>query len=74
MLIRILVLYAQSLVTTTILVALFSGAWLGLRALRKTDKTLKERQASLYDALLIGVMVIPILSFAMMGMILMLRI
>lgn len=67
---QILSLYLQSLVFTSLSVALFLGLWIGLRALRRKDKTAKARQAHLYDMLLIGVMIIPILSFAMMGILL----
>ena len=63
MLNKLLSLYLQSLVTTTILVGIASCIWIGYRALKKKDKTAKQRQAHLYDILLIDIMTIPILTF-----------
>ena len=62
MLNKLLSLYLQSLVTTTILVGIASCIWIGYRALKKKDKT-----AHLYDILLIDIMTIPILTFAVIG-------
>ena len=70
MLQQIFSLYIESLVITTILVAILSGLWILLRALRRKDKTAKERQAHLYDVLLIAIMTIPVLTFATLGLIL----
>ena len=67
MLNKLLSLYLQSLVTTTILVGIASCIWIGYRALKKKDKTAKQRQAHLYDILLIDIMTIPILTFAVIG-------
>ena len=55
----------------TILVVL--GIWIGLRALSGVDKTAKERQAHLYDMIMIGVLTIPVLSFATMSILLVLK-
>ncbi|MDQ0223392.1 DUF4059 family protein [Streptococcus moroccensis] len=74
MLLRILSLYFQSLLGTAFLAFVLGSAWLAWRKFRKLDQTAKERRASSYEALLIAVMVIPILSFALMGIILMLRV
>ena len=65
MLNKLLSLYLQSLVTTTILVGIASCIWIGY--LKKKDKTAKQRQAHLYDILLIDIMTIPILTFAVIG-------
>lgn len=46
--------------TTTILVGIASCILIGYRALKKKDKTAKQRQAHLYDILLIDIMTIPI--------------
>lgn len=73
MLSRVFLLYLESLLITTLLVGSFLGLWIGLHALRRVDKTIKNRQAHLYDMLLIAVMTIPILSFAMMGILLVLK-
>ncbi len=47
---KLLSLYLQSLVTTTILAGI-KLTWIGYRALKKKDKTAKQRQAHLYDIL-----------------------
>ena len=67
MLNKLLSLYLQSLVTTTILVAIASCIWIGYPDLKKKDRTAKQRQAHLYDILLIDIMTIPILTFAVIG-------
>ena len=73
MLFRVFILYLESLLITALLVGSFLGLWIGLRAVRRVDKTVRDRQAHLYDMLLIEVMTIPILSFAMMGILLVLK-
>lgn len=74
MLMQILSFYLQGLLYATVLVLALNGFWLFSRAVRKLDKTIKERQAMLYETLLISVMVIPILAFAMMGLLLVIRV
>lgn len=73
MLFRVFILYLESLLITALLVGSFLGLWIGLRAVRRVDKTVRDRQAHLYDMLLIAVMTTPILSFAMMGILLVLK-
>lgn len=73
MLFRVFILYLESLLITALLVGSFLGLWIGLRAVQRVDKTVRDRQAHLYDMLLIAVMTIPILSFAMMGILLVLK-
>lgn len=73
MLFRVFILYLESLLITALLVGSFLGLCIGLRAVRRVDKTVRDRQAHLYDMLLIAVMTIPILSFAMMGILLVLK-
>ncbi|BBD22070.1 DUF4059 family protein [Streptococcus constellatus] len=73
MLFRVFILYLESLLITALLVGSFLGLWIGLRAVRRVDKTVRDRRAHLYDMLLIAVMTIPILSFAMMGILLVLK-
>ena len=70
MLLHLFSLYFESLILTTILVVLVLGLWIGFRALSGVDKTAKERQAHLYDMIMIGVLVIPVLSFAVMSLLL----
>lgn len=74
MLMQILSFYLQGLLYATVLVLALNGLWLFSRAVRKLDKTIKERQAMLYETLLISVMVIPILAFAMMGLLLVIKV
>ncbi|WP_180948744.1 DUF4059 family protein [Streptococcus oralis] len=70
MLLQLFSLYFESLILTTILVLIFLGIWIGLRAMSGVDKTPKARQAHLYDMIMIGVLVVPVLSFAVMSLIL----
>jgi len=73
MLLQIFSLYFQSLVLTMLLVFIVLGLWIGLRALSGVDKTAKARQAHLYDMIMIGVLTIPVLSFATMSILLVLK-
>ena len=70
MLVQLFALYLESLVLTILLVLVILGLWIGFRALSGADKTAKERQAHLYDMIMIGVLVVPVLSFAVMSLIL----
>ena len=73
MLVQLFALYLESLVLTILLVLVVLGIWIGLRALSGVDKTAKERQALLYDMIMIGVLTIPVLSFATMSILLVLK-
>ncbi|MDO4667165.1 MAG: DUF4059 family protein [Streptococcus sp.] len=73
MLNQIFLLYIESLIYTTIGVVILSGLWIIFRMIRRKDKTVKERQNHLYDVLLIDIMTIPILSFATLGLLIVLR-
>ena len=55
MLVQLFALYLESLVLTILLVLVVLGLWIGFRALTGVDKTAKERQAHLYDMIMIGV-------------------
>ena len=74
MLQTILGLYIQSLFLSAIVVILLSICWLFLRVVRQVDKTAAERQEFMYDLLMINVMTIPILSFGIVGILLMLKV
>ncbi|MGT2800208.1 DUF4059 family protein [Streptococcus marmotae] len=67
-------LYIKSLLIATVLVILVSVGWFLLRLLKKKDKTLQDRQEVLFDLLIINVMTIPILSFGIVGILLMMRV
>lgn len=69
----ILMLYMQSLLITMIAVTIVAVLSLGWWVSRKRDQDLKERRAYLYDVLLMAITTTPILSFAVMGLILMIR-
>ena len=73
MLNQLLSLYIESLIITSIGVLVASAVWIVLRVARKTDKTAKERQLHLYDILLIDIMTIPVLTFAVIGVLFILR-
>ncbi|EFQ56420.1 DUF4059 family protein [Streptococcus downei] len=47
--------------------------WIAYRALKLKDKTIKERQNTLYDGIMMALISIPILSFAFMAIVLMIR-
>ena len=73
MLNQLLSLYIESLIITSVGVLVASAVWIVLRVARKTDKTSKERQLHLYDILLIDIMTIPVLTFAVIGVLFILR-
>ncbi|MBF0776773.1 hypothetical protein BVE84_09090 [Streptococcus azizii] len=74
MLQTILGLYMKSLLIATVLVVIASTGWFLLRLLKKKDKTHQDRQEVLFDLLIINVMTIPILSFGIVGILLMARV
>lgn len=74
MLQTILGLYLKGLLIAAVLVVLASLFWFLVRLIKKKDKTVQERQEVLFDLLIINVMTIPILSFGVVGILLMLRV
>ncbi len=73
MLQTILSLYLQSLLLAAVAVIFVSLIWFLARMIKRTDKTLQARQEVLYDLLIINVMTIPIISFGIVGILLMLK-
>ena len=73
MLKQIFSLYIESLLLTTALIGGLSGILILARMASRKDKTAKARQAHLFYVLLIDIMTIPILSFAVMGILLVLK-
>ena len=73
MLKEVISLYLQGLLLATIFVAIWSGIRIMLRMLLEKDKTVKERRAHLFDTLIIAAITIPILSFAMVGILFIFR-
>ncbi len=70
----ILGLYLKSLMIAACLVVFVSLCWLFVRLVCGVDKTEQERQEVLFELLIINVMTIPILSFAVVGILLMLKV
>lgn len=73
MLQTILSLYLQSLLLAAVAVIFVSLIWFLARMIKRTDKTLQARQEVLYDLLIINVMTIPVISFGIVGILLMLK-
>ncbi len=73
MFLEIFSLYIKGLLLAIIFVFLVGIIWNFWRAARKLDKTAKERQAFLYDVLMMSIMTIPVLSFAFMAILLMFK-
>jgi hypothetical protein len=73
MLLQIFTLYIESLLLTMLVILIVLGLWIGLRALSGVDKTAKERQAHLFDMMMIGVLTTPVLSFATMSLLLVIK-
>ena len=70
MLLQLFSLYFESLILTTILVLIFLGIWMGLRIISRVDKTPEDRKTRFYEMIMIGALVIPVLSFAVMSLLL----
>ena len=73
MLLQIFTLYIESLLLTMLVILIVLGIWIGLRALSGVDKTAKARQAHLFDMMMIGVLTTPVLSFATMSLLLVIK-
>lgn len=73
MLLNIFQFYLLGLVIAFFVCLILSAIWIGWRALRRVDKTVKERQAVLYDAIMMSMVSIPILAFAFMAIVIMVR-
>lgn len=73
MFMKVFGLYLQGLVLALICVLFFSFCWGLWRARKKMDKTLKERQSFLYDLLMIVLITTPVLSFAFMAILLIIK-
>ncbi|AUC25438.1 DUF4059 family protein [Streptococcus uberis] len=73
MLVELFSLYLQGLFLSICLVLGICLIWILLRARSKKDKTAIEKQAFLYDMLMIAILLIPIVSFAVMSILLVLK-
>lgn len=74
MLQTILSLYLQGLLIATVVVILLSVVWFLRRVIKRMDKTAAERQQVLYDLVMINIMTIPIVSFGVVGILVMLQV
>ncbi|HFU9465260.1 TPA: DUF4059 family protein [Streptococcus agalactiae] len=72
MFLEIAKVYLQGLGLASITVILVGIIWVFWRAKKNIDKTARERQ-SVYDVLLIALMTAPILAFAFVAIILMIK-
>lgn len=73
MFLEIAKVYLQGLGLASITVILVGIIWVFWRAKKNIDKTARERQSVFYDVLLIALMTAPILAFAFVAIILMIK-
>ncbi|MFC3931881.1 DUF4059 family protein [Streptococcus dentapri] len=73
MLTTIFKFYLQGLFLALIFVILAVIFWISYRALKLKDKTVSERQNTLYDGIMMALISIPVLSFAFMAIILIIK-
>ena len=73
LLLNIFKFYLLGLVIAFFMCLVIGAFWLGWRALRRADKTVKERQGALYDAIMMSMVSIPVLAFAFMAILIVLN-
>ena len=73
MLLNIFKFYLLGLVIAFFVCLVIGAIWVGWRALRRADKTVKERQGALYDAIMMSMVSIPVLAFAFMAILIVLN-
>ncbi|VTS74726.1 membrane protein [Streptococcus canis] len=73
MLIEIFSLYLKGLILSSVTMVSICLLWTLWRAKMKKDKTLVEWQAFLYEMLMVAILTIPILSFAFMSILVVLK-
>ncbi|ARV01701.1 TPA: DUF4059 family protein [Streptococcus pyogenes] len=73
MLVEIFSLYVKGLILSSLTMILICLIWTLWRAKTKRDKTLIERQAFLYEMLMVAILTIPILSFAFMSILVIIK-
>lgn len=73
MLVEIFSLYLKGLILSSLTMVSVCLLWTLWRAKTKKDKSLVERQAFLYEMLMIAILTIPILSFAFMSILVVLK-
>lgn len=70
----VLEFYLKGLVFSAILMIVISGIYLFAFLVRNTDKTKSERRNRILDVILVNLLTIPILSFAILGILIILRV
>ncbi|HES0204082.1 TPA: DUF4059 family protein [Streptococcus pyogenes] len=73
MLVEIFSLYVKGLILSSLTMILICLIWTLWRTKTKRDKTLIERQAFLYEMLMVAILTIPILSFAFMSILVVIK-
>lgn len=73
MFLKVFGLYLQGLGLSVIFVLVLSLIWTLWRVCTRVDKTKKERQSFLYDLVMMILITIPVLSFAFMAILLMVK-
>ncbi|HHU3780566.1 DUF4059 family protein [Streptococcus pyogenes] len=73
MLVEIFSLYVKGLILSSLTMILICLIWTLWRAKTKRDKTLIERQAFLYEMLMVAILTIPILSFVFMSILVVIK-
>ncbi|HHS3483770.1 TPA: DUF4059 family protein [Streptococcus pyogenes] len=73
MLVEIFSLYVKGLILSSLTMMLICLIWTLWRAKTKRDKTLIERQAFLYEMLMVAILTIPILSFSFMSILVVIK-
>ncbi|HFN2792150.1 TPA: DUF4059 family protein [Streptococcus pyogenes] len=73
MLVEIFSLYVKGLILSSLTMMLICLIWTLWRAKTKRDKTLIERQSFLYEMLMVAILTIPILSFAFMSILVVIK-
>ena len=73
MLLNIFKFYLLGLVIAFGVCVVIGAIWVGWGALRRADKTVKERQGALYDAIMMSMVSIPVLAFAFMAILIVLN-
>lgn len=73
MFLKVFGLYLQGLGLSVIFVLVLSLIWTLWRVRTRVDKTKKERQSFLYDLVMMILITIPVLSFAFMAILLMVK-
>ncbi|HER1153286.1 TPA: DUF4059 family protein [Streptococcus pyogenes] len=73
MLVEIFSLYVKGIILSSLTMMLICLIWTLWRAKTKRDKTLIERQAFLYEMLMVAILTIPILSFAFMSLLVVIK-